>query len=126
LDPFTCWLWNRLGTPWWEQKYVSIGGNHVKDPKHDQLMALKTASTLKTSAEYGGVTFQHPDGEIQEYDGWHVRLNGYKFPRPRYDHHSQTWDWKARYETPNTQQGKQEAINLAIRQSGHWWGRLCQ
>ena len=99
-------------------------GGQVKEPKHDELIRLKDAPALKTSAEYGGVTMQYADGSIEEFDGWTVRLNGYKFPRPRWDFHSETWDWLPKYETPNTPQGKQEAINLAIRQSGHWWGKL--
>lgn len=117
------WLWNRKGLPWWETKYMGHFGQ-VKDPKHSELMELRSSASIKTSAEYGGITFQHQDGEIEEYDGWQVRLNGYKFPRPRYDFHSETWDWKARYETPNTPEGKQEAIDLAVRQSGHWWGEM--
>ena len=123
ISPNTVWIWNRTGEPWWITKYMGHGGQ-VKDPKHDELIRLKDAPTLKTSAEYGGVTMQYADGSIEEFDGWTVRLNGYKFPRPRWDFHSETWDWLPKYATPNTPQGKQEAINLAIRQSGHWWGKL--
>ena len=108
------------------------------DPQQDRIDALKTAPKIKIQAEWTTDSYCHQssNGDISEIgvDGWLVRINGIKFPRPREDHSfdggrpifEDGWDWTWRY-TPqegNTEAGKQKAIDQAMREARLPWSQL--
>jgi len=99
------------------------------DPKQDQIDALKRTPKLRIQAEWTQDSYCHQNarGDIEEVgvDGWQVRLNGIKFPRPQLDDEL-GWDWSWRY-TPkegNTEQGKQIAIDQAMSDARLPWSYL--
>ena len=100
------------------------------DPKQTQIDALKHTSKLRIRAEWttDSYTQQNAQGDITEVgvDGWLVRINGLKFPRAKWDDDRNGWDWTWRY-TPNegnTEEGKQKAIDHAMRDARLPWSYL--
>ena len=101
----------------------------IQDPNQEKIDALKTAPKIKIQAEWtqDSYTHQNAQGDITEVgvDGWLVRINGIKFPRPQLDDEG-GWDWSWRY-TPgegHTEQGKQLAINKAMSDAKLPWSYL--
>ena len=101
----------------------------MQDIRQKQIDALKTAPKIKIQAEWTQDAYTHQDarGHIQEVgvDGWLVRLNGIKFPRPQLDDEG-GWDWSWRY-TPKggqSEEAKHKAITEAMREAKLPWSHL--
>ena len=62
-------------------------------------------------------TNQDIDGNIKTVDvnGWLIRINGKKYPRGNYG--DDGLDWTYRYTSPNTEEGRQEAIKRALSEA---------
>ena len=62
-------------------------------------------------------TNQDIDGNIETVDvkGWLIRINGKKYPRQLGD---EGIDWTYRWTSPNTEQGRQTAIERSLSQAG--------
>ena len=60
-------------------------------------------------------TNQDIDGNIKTVDvnGWLIRINGKKYPRGNYG--DDGIDWTYRYTSPNTEEGRQTAIQRALQ-----------
>ena len=79
---------------------------------------------LKITAEWTDNDYydrRHPDLDEMECTnvaGWLIRINGKKYPRGHTDGDGKP-DWTYRYtpEEKNTEEGKQEAIQRALRES---------
>ena len=62
---------------------------------------------------------KHPDSDELEcinVAGWLVRINGKKYPRDNYG--DDGIDWTYRWTSPNTEQGRQTAIERSLSQAG--------
>ena len=61
-------------------------------------------------------TNQDIDGNIStvEVNGWLIRINGKKYPRQLGD---EGIDWTYRYTSPNTEEGRQTAIQRALSEA---------
>ena len=110
-------------------------GDHrilMQDPKQKQIEELKSASKIRIQADYDHNTYSYrPDPFIDEYDyndvsGWCVRLNGIKFPRPKYDYERNDFDWSWRYtpEGGQSDEAKHKAIESAFRDARLPWSQL--
>ena len=75
---------------------------------------------LKIKAEWTEdvYTNQDKDGNIKTVDvkGWLVRINGKKYPRDNYG--DDGIDWTYRWTAPNTEEGRQTAIERSLSQAG--------
>lgn len=75
---------------------------------------------LKIHTEWTEDTYtnQDRDGNIETVDvnGWLVRINGRKYPRPG-PYFDDEADWTYRYTAPNTEEGRQTAISRALVQA---------
>ena len=62
-------------------------------------------------------TNQDIDGNIKTVDvnGWLIRINGKKYPRGNYGDNG--IDWTYRYTSPNTEEGRQTAIQRALSEA---------
>ena len=88
-------------------------------------MIAKNGLPLKIKAEWTNDTYHYrthknsDDLQAETVEGWLVRINGMKFPRPQWnnDVDGDYFDYSYRY-TPaegKTDQGKQVAINDSIK-----------
>jgi len=104
----------------------------MQDPKQKEIEALKTASKIRIQAEFDSHTYSYrPDPYSDHYDynnvdGWLVRLNGIKFPRPKYDYDKDEWDWSWRYtpEGGRSEEAKHSAIENAMKDARIPWEML--
>ena len=75
---------------------------------------------LKIQAEWTEdvYTNQDKDGNIKTVDvkGWLIRINGKKYPRDNYG--DDGIDWTYRWISPNTEEGRQTAIERSLSQAG--------
>ena len=61
---------------------------------------------------------RHPDTDDLEcinVKGWLIRINGKKYPRDNWG--DDGIDWSYRYTSPNTEEGKKEAIKRALSEA---------
>ena len=90
-----------------------------------QKMIAKNGLPLKIKAEWTNDTYHYrtyknsDDLQAETVEGWLVRINGVKFPRPQWnnDVDGDFFDYSYRY-TPqegNTEYGKRVAINDSIK-----------
>ena len=109
-----------------------MGEGVMQDPKQKEIDALKTASKIKIYAEFDHNSYAYrPDRYMDAYDteevsGWLIRINGIKFPRPKYDYDVEDWDWSWRY-TPkggNSEEAKEIAIENAMIDAKLPWSML--
>ena len=62
---------------------------------------------------------KYPDSDELEcvnVAGWLIRINGKKYPRGHYAD-DDTLDWTYRYTAPNTEEGRQTAIQRALSEA---------
>ena len=75
---------------------------------------------LKIKAEWTEDVYTNQDryGNIETVDvkGWLVRINGKKYPRDNYG--DDGIDWTYRWTAPNTEEGRQTAIERSLSQAG--------
>ena len=75
---------------------------------------------LKINAEWTEDVYTNQDryGNIETVDvkGWLVRINGKKYPRDNYG--DDGIDWTYRWTAPNTEEGRQTAIERSLSQAG--------
>ena len=77
---------------------------------------------LKIQTEYTDNDYwerEHPDTDdlrCINVAGWLVRINGKKYPRGHYAD-DDTLDWTYRYTAPNTEEGRQTAIQRALSEA---------
>ena len=73
---------------------------------------------LKIQTEWTEDVYTNQDqyGKIEtvEVNGWLVRINGKKYPRQLGE---DGIDWSYRYTSPNTEEGRQEAIKRALSEA---------
>ena len=76
---------------------------------------------LKITAQWTANDYwerRHPatdDLECINVAGWLIRINGKKYPRGNYG--DDGLDWTYRYTSPNTEEGRQEAIKRALSEA---------
>ena len=76
---------------------------------------------LKIQTEYTDNDYwerKYPDSDDLEcvnVAGWLIRINGKKYPRDNWG--DDGVDWSYRYTSPNTEEGKKEAIKRALSEA---------
>jgi len=88
----------------------------------DKVKALQTADKFKITAEWVHDEYQYrPNPYIDEFEhgvneGWLVKINGVRFPRPQYNYDNDTWDFTYLYVNfGQDDKGRKEAVDYAIK-----------
>ena len=85
----------------------------------DNGLPLKITAQWTDNDYHERVSEYSDDLKVVNVAGWLIRINGKKYPRGHTDGDGSP-DWTYRYtpEEKNTEEGKQIAINRALRESG--------
>ena len=81
----------------------------------------KNGLPLKIQAQWTDNDYwdrKYPDSDEMEcvnVAGWLIRINGKKYPRDNWG--DDGIDWSYRYTSPNTEEGKKEAIKRALSEA---------